>query len=183
MAGRSLLLIALVLLLSGCREEQLSLPVTHAATSDAPRLPVSSTEPADNSSDATSPRIETDASCYSFILLRPRVQRAAAVQARLKQADKMAAGFDPRVVSVDLTGDHANILVLQFPVSWPDTERYALRISSVIEDYLSSTEVQDYLCNSGFSEVRLTAKGLNDQRLHPLWTARVTTEGLLKNGY
>jgi hypothetical protein len=28
--------------------------------------------------------------------------------------------------------------------------------------------------------VKLSLRGLNDQRLHELWTARVTTEGLLK---
>lgn len=174
MAGRLLILSALVLL-SGCRGEQLSLPVTHAAASQ-PTVPI------DPPTKEQPKALATDESCYAFILLRPKDQRAAAVQARLKQADKMAAGFNPGVVSVDLVGDHANILALQFPVAWPDTESYAVRISSLIEAYLSSQDVQDYLCNSGFSEVRLSARGVNDRRIHPIWTARVTTEGLLKNG-
>jgi hypothetical protein len=28
----------------------------------------------------------------------------------------------------------------------------------------------------------LSARGLNDGRIHPIWTARVTSEGLLKVG-
>jgi hypothetical protein len=180
MAGRLLIFSAFVVLLSGCREGQLSLPVTHAAASQ-PAVPIN--PPAREEPLALAPKaLPTDESCYSFILLRPKDQRAAAVQARLKQADKMSAGFNPGVVSVDLVGDHANILALQFPVTWPDTESYAVRISSLIEAYLSSQDVQDYLCNSGFSEVRLSARGVNDRRIHPIWTARVTTEGLLKNG-
>ena len=74
-------------------------------------------------------------SCYSYILLRPRDQRAAAVQARLKKADEMAAAFGSRTVTVDLVGDHANILSLQFPVVWP-AESYSSRVSSVIEGLL-----------------------------------------------
>jgi hypothetical protein len=38
------------------------------------------------------------------------------------------------------------------------------------------------MCNSGFDEVRLSARGLNDRRTHLIWTARITTEGLLKLG-
>jgi hypothetical protein len=53
-------------------------------------------------------------------------------------------------------------------------------VSSIVEDYLTSPDVQDYMCNSGFDEVRLSARGLNDRRIHPIWTARITTEGLLK---
>lgn len=172
MAGRLLIVAPLLLLLTACQQEQLSLPVTHAAAAEAPVSTFASVEV---------PRLGTDESCYSFILLRPKDQRATAVQARLKQADKMAAGFDPRVVSVDLLGDHANILALQFPVAWPDEASYSTRISSLIDDYLSSPDVEDYLCNSGFAEVRLSARGLNDRKIHPIWNARVTAEGLLKD--
>ncbi len=172
MAGKLLIAAPFLLLLTACQQEQLSLPVTHAAAAEAPVATPASVE---------NHRLGTDESCYSFILLRPKDQRATAVQARLKQADKMAAGFDPRVVSVDLLGDHANILALQFPVAWPDEASYSARISSLIDDYLSSPDIEDYLCNSGFAEVRLSARGLNDRKIHPIWTARVTTEGLLKD--
>ena len=97
--------------------------------------------------------------CYSYILLRPKDQRATAVQARLKKADQMAAAFDSRRVTVDLVGDHANILSLQFPVVWPAKLSYSDRVSSVVEDYFASPDVQDYMCNSGFAEVRLSAAG------------------------
>ena len=92
----------------------------------------------------------------------------------------MSAAFSSRIVTVDLLGDHANILSLQFPVAWPANPSYSSRISSVVEDYLSTPEIQDYLCNSGFAEVRLSARGLNDRRIHPIWTARMTSEGLIK---
>jgi hypothetical protein len=176
MAGRTLLppiVTALLLLLTACRQEQLSLPVTHAASAgpqSAMELslhPVSS-EPAPGES------------CYSFILLRPRDQRAVAVQARLTQADKMAAALDSRTFSVDIVGDHANILSLQYPVQWPAPRAYTDQVSAVVEDYFASADVEDYMCISGFAEVRLSAKGVNDHRIHPLWTARVTSEGLLK---
>jgi hypothetical protein len=172
MAGKLLLLAPVLLLLTACQRDELYLPVTHAATVDATTSTPLNRE---------TPRLKTDESCYSFMELRPRDQRATAVQARLKQADKMAAGFDPHVVSVDLVGDHANILTLQFPVKWPEGAPYSERISSVIEEYLSSTDIQDDLCNSGFAEVRLSARGLKDRKIHPLWTARVTVEGLLKD--
>jgi hypothetical protein len=172
MAGKLLIFAPFLLMLTACQREPLSLPVTHAATVS----PTSSTPLA-----PAVPRLKTDESCYSFTLLRPKDQRATAVQARLKQADKMAAGFDPHVVSVDLVGDHANILTFQFPVAWPDGAPYSERISSLIEEYLSSTDIQDNLCNSGFAEVRLSARGLGDRKIHPIWTARVTAEGLLKD--
>jgi hypothetical protein len=38
------------------------------------------------------------------------------------------------------------------------------------------------MCNAGFAEVRLAVRGINDRRLHPIWTARVTSEGLVKDG-
>ena len=49
---------------------------------------------------------------------------------------------------------------------------YLNRIRSVVEDYFATPDVQDYMCNAGFAEVRLSARGMNDRRIHPLWTAR-----------
>jgi hypothetical protein len=92
----------------------------------------------------------------------------------------MEAAFSAQTVTVDLLGDHANILSLQFPVVWP-AEPYTNRVSSVIEDYFASPEIQDYMCNSGFAEVRLSARGRNDRKVHPLWTARITSAGLVKD--
>jgi hypothetical protein len=166
-------------MLTACRQDELSLPITHAAVtqpqSAAPIAPAP--EPV---RFQTGP--EPGASCYSFILLRPKDQRAIAVQARLKQVDEMVAALDSRAITVDLVGDHANILSLQFPVRWPAPPSYPERVSAVVENYFSSPDVEDDLCNSGFDEVRLQARGLNDRRIHPIWTARVTSEGLLKLG-
>jgi hypothetical protein len=173
MAGKLLVLTTLLFMLTACRQEQLSLPVAHAAGTE------------EFHSDVRLPFLEVlrppaGDSCYSFILLRPRDQRATAVQARLKKADQLAAAFNPSKVAVDLMGDHANILSLQFPVAWPAEPAYADRVSSIVEDYLTSPDVEDYLCNSGFDEVRLSARGMNDRRIHPIWTARITTEGLFR---
>ena len=129
----------------------------------------------------TSSSLRPAESCYSYILLRPKDQRATAVQARLRKTDQLAAAFGARKVSVDLLGDHANMLSLTFPVVWPVQQAYSDGISSVVEEYFSSPEVQDYMCNSGFDEVRLSARGQNDRRIHPIWTARVTSEGLVKD--
>lgn len=172
MAGKLLILTTLLLMLTACRQKHLSLPVAHAAGTEEIR------------SEVKRPPHEilgpsASQSCYSFMLLRPRDQRAIAVQARLKKADELASAFHRSKVAVDLVGDHANILSLQFPVR-PDDPAYADRVSSVVEEYLSSPDVEDYMCNSGFDEVRLSARSLNDRRIHPLWTARITTEGLLK---
>jgi hypothetical protein len=173
MAGKLLVLTTLLFLLTACRQEQLSLPVAHAAGTEEfhsdVRLPFQEVL-----------RPPASDSCYSFILLRPRDQRATAVQARLKKADQLAAAFNPSKVAVDLMGDHANILSLQFPVAWPAEPAYADRVSTIVEDYLTSPDVEDYLCNSGFDQVRLSARGLNDRRVHPIWTARITTEGLFR---
>jgi hypothetical protein len=176
MAGRrTLALTALLWMLTACRQEQLSLPVTHAAVAQL-QSPVSTAPPPQPSQAGPEP----GSSCYSFTLLRPKDQRAVAVQARLKQADVMMATLDSRVIRVNLVGDHANILSLQFPVRWPAPPNYADRVSAVVEHYFSSPDVEDDLCNSGFDQVRLQAWGLNDRRIHPIWTARVTSEGLLK---
>jgi hypothetical protein len=178
MAGRrTLALTALLWMLTACRQEQLSLPVTHAAVAQL-QSPVSTAPPPQPSQAG----LEPGSSCYSFTLLRPKDQRAVAVQARLKQADVMMATLDSRVIRVNLVGDHANILSLQFPVRWPAPPNYADRVSAVVEHYFSSPDVEDDLCNSGFDQVRLQAWGLNDRRIHPIWTARVTSEGLLKLG-
>jgi hypothetical protein len=177
MAGRTLALTALLWMLTACRQEQLSLPVTHAAVAQ-PQSPVATAPPPQPSQAGPEP----GSSCYSFTLLRPKDQRAVAVQARLKQADVMMAALDSRVIRVNLVGDHANILSLQFPVRWPAPPNYADRVSAVVEHYFSSPDVEDDLCNSGFDQVRLQAWGLNDRRIHPIWTARVTSEGLLKLG-
>lgn len=174
MASKLLVLTPLLFLLTACHQEQLSLPVAHAAGSeefhaDVPRP----------SQETMQPTISEN--CYAYILLRPKDQRAIAVQARLKKADLLAAAFNSARVTVDLLGDHANILSLQFPVVWPAQPALSARVSSIVEDYLTSPDVEDYMCNSGFSEVRLAARGLNDHRVHPIWTARITTEGLLKS--
>jgi hypothetical protein len=174
MAGRTLALTALLWMLTACRQEQLSLPITHAAVSE-PQPPA-----AIATSSTAGP--EPGSSCYAFTLLRPKDQRAVAVQARLKQADAMVAALDSRVITVNLVGDHANILSLQFPVRWPAPPSYSDRVSAVVEKYFSSPDVEDDLCNSGFDQVRLQAWGLSDRRIHPIWTARVTSEGLLKLG-
>jgi hypothetical protein len=119
-------------------------------------------------------------SCYAFMLRRPASQRAEAVQARLRHADRMTEAFDPSLLTVDVLGDHANILSLEFPVVWPDKLGYVSRVSSVVDGYFSSPDIKDYLCQSGFAEVRLSARGLNDEQSHPIWKAQVTTAGLLK---
>jgi hypothetical protein len=174
MAAKSVALTTLLFLLTACRQQQLSLPVTHAAMSQgsnsvARRSAQEDYQPAPSQS------------CYSYILLRPKDQRATAVQARLRKTDQLAAAFGARRVTVDLLGDHANILSLTFPVVWPVQQAYFDGISSVVDEYFSSPEVQDYMCNSGFDEVRLSARGQNDRRIHPIWTARVTSEGLVKD--
>jgi hypothetical protein len=174
MSGKTLALSALLWMLTACRQEQLSLPVTHAAVS----------QPQSTIAIAPAPNpfsLEPGASCYKFILLRPKDQRATAVQVRLKQADRMVAALQ-RTITVDLVGDHANILSLQFPMRWPSPPSLADHVSTIVENYFSSPEVEDDFCNSGFAEVRLSARGLNDGRIHPIWTARVTSEGLLKLG-
>jgi hypothetical protein len=117
--------------------------------------------------------------CYSFTRRRPKDQRASAVQARLEQADRMVAAFEPDLLTVDLVGDHANILSLEFSVAWPDQSRVS-QVSSVVEEYFAAVDIEDYICGAGFAEVRLSARSVADQRLYSIWSARVTSEGLLK---
>jgi hypothetical protein len=176
MAGRLLLLTPLLFMLTSCQQEQLSLPVTHAASTEETRSEIHQppVEPVDQP-----PPIKN---CYAYILRRPKGQRATAVQARLKKADLMTAAFSAGTLTVDLLGDHANILSLQFPVVWPYQSSYLNRIRSVVEDYFATPDIQDYMCNAGFAEVRLAVRGINDGRIHPVWKARVTSEGLVKDG-
>jgi hypothetical protein len=184
MESKFLALTSLLFLLTGCGEQQLALPVTHAAVSpSAQELPPAAELPPPQELQAATAVIYEPApreTCYSYMRRRPKSQRATAVQARLRKTDQMTAAFGSRIVTVDLLGDHANILSLQFPLARRADPAYSGRISSVIEDYLTTPEIQDYLCNSGFAEVRLSARGLNDGRIHPLWAARITSEGLVK---
>ncbi len=173
LSGRLLTLITLSFLLTGCRQDQLTLPVTHAAVEQAqPQTAIRRTPQPGG--------LAPGSSCFAFIPLRPKEQRADAVQERLRQADEMSAALDSKTVTVDLTGDHANVLSLEFPVKWPAPPFYTQRVSEIVEHYFSTSEVEDNLCNAGFAAVKLSLRGLNDRRLHHLWTARVTTEGLLK---
>jgi hypothetical protein len=172
LSGR-LTLTTLLILLTGCQQDQLTLPVTHAATT----VP----QPEQATTRAAQPGdLKPGSSCFAFIPLRPAAQRADAVQERLRQTDEMSAALDSKTVTVDLIGDHANVLSLEFPVNWPASPAYAQRVSAIVERYFSAAEVEDNLCNAGFAAVKLSLRGLNDQQLHHLWTARVTTEGLLK---
>lgn len=202
MFGKLWVLAPLLLLLTACRQEQL-LPVAHAASEDeqiqqqkAPELallthpapsvqpiPAVPLAPAAKHRSRRSPRPirypGLHDSCYAYMLMRPQVQRASAVQARLSKADAIETAFGAQDMDVDLVGDHANIMSLQFPATWP-AYAYANRVSSVIEDYFSNPDILDYMCNAGFAEVRLSARGLNDGKMHLLWTAKITAEGLIK---
>jgi hypothetical protein len=191
MAFKVLALITLLSLLTACREEQRSLPIVDAAGSG---LQATSQNPSnsDTPSPMRAPRFDMrrianeiyehapPQYCYSFVLRRPRSQRASAVQARLEQADRMTAAFEPDLLTVDLIGDHANVLSLEVPVVWP-AQSYVGRVSSVVEDYFASVDIEDDMCIAGFAEVRLSARDVIDQRIHPIWKARVTSEGLLKS--
>jgi hypothetical protein len=183
MSGKTLALGALLwMMVTPHRQERLSLPITRATVSQAQPITVSQPQPI--TPIATTPEpvsLEPGTSCYKFILLRPTDQRATAVQVRLNQADAMVAALK-RTITVDLLGDHANILSLQLPMRWPAPPSVADHVSTIVENYFSSPDVEDDLCNAGFAEVRLSARGLNDGRIHPIWTARVTSEGLLKLG-
>src|SRR5271156_1580041 len=134
MAGQALALAVLLSLVSACRQEELSLPVAHAAgTQTQSGADGSSNLDASlsrSSSSGTMQRMAEEISlpgdsCYRFMLERPRDQRATAVQARLKQFDQMAAALDSHTFTVNLVGDHANILSLQFPIVWPASRAYA----------------------------------------------------------
>lgn len=189
MAVKLFALSALLCTLTACGESQRSLPVIQAAV-------LASQNTAQTRNEARSPRqlfsrqLESPSDllekkvpkqlCSPFIFKRPRSQRADAVQARLQQADRMTAAFDEELLTVDLIGDHANILSLEIPVAGAAEPSYVNRVSAVVEDYFSSADVQDYLCNSGFAEVRLSARGLDDGKLKPVWNAQVTSEGLIK---
>jgi hypothetical protein len=173
-------------MLTACGESQPSLPVIHAAVSmpqtthpSKARIPDPQHFFQSFTMDEIDKRVPKQL-CYPFIQKRPRSQRADAVQVRLQQADRMTAAFDANLLTVDLIGDHANILSLEFPFVWPDEESYADRVSSVVENYFSSPDTEDFMCNSGFAEVRLSAKDINDGQIHSIWKAQVTSEGLVK---
>jgi hypothetical protein len=175
--------------LTACRDKQ-TLPIVHAASGSlqaagqkqsSPDIYGPSHKPGIDMRQITDELYKNAAPqyCYSFTRRRPRDQRASAVQARLEQADRMVAAFDPDLLTVDLIGDHANILSLEFPVAWPDQSRVS-QVSSVVEEYFAAVDIEDYLCGAGFAEVRLSARSVADQRLHSIWSARVTSEGLLR---
>lgn len=191
MVFKGFAIITLLSMLTACREEQRSLSIIRAASSSMEATgqkrsnsdtPGSLQEPRIGMRRVTAEIYENAPPqyCYSFILKRPREQRASAVQARLEQADRMTAAFDPDLLTVDLIGDHANVLSLEFPVVWP-AQSYVSHVSSIVEQYFASVDIEDYMCGAGFAEVRLSARGLISQRLHQIWTARVTSEGLLKS--
>jgi hypothetical protein len=184
MESKYFVLTILLFLLSGCSQQQLTIPVTHAAVSPSADLPPPRVEPSPPAitSPMTDLTYETTPrrTCYSYVLQRPKDQQATAVQARLRKADQMTEAFGSHLVTVDLLGDHVNILSLQFPAAKNANPAYARLVSSVVEDYLTAPSIQDYLCAAGFSEVRLSERSANDGRVHPLWTARITTDGLVK---
>jgi hypothetical protein len=192
MAGRIIVVAALLVILTTFHQDPPAPHRIHAATRLAIDTEMNSSaleavrpEPQLNSAlqDITAEFDKPIAqSCSAFMLRRPASQRADAVQARLRHADRMTSAFDPNLLTVDILGDHANILSLEFPVVWPDKLGEVSQVSSVVDDYFSSPAIKDYLCQSGFAEVRLSARGLNDERSHPVWRAQVTTEGLMKLG-
>jgi hypothetical protein len=189
MAVKLLLFPVLLFTLVACRESQRSLPVIQAAVSasqnaghykdDVPK-PRQLSSRLLRSPSAILDEKAPGQPCYPFLLKRPRSQRAEAVQARLMQADRMNAAFDPDLLTVDLLGDHANILSVELPSVWPAEPFYIDRVSAVVEDYLSSADILDYLCNAGFAEVRLSTRRLSDGKTDPVWKAQVTSEGLVK---
>ncbi len=88
MTGKFLVLTPLLFMLTSCQQEQLSLPVTHAASTEEVRSEIQRSPVETGRQDPPSKN------CYAYILLRPRDQRAEAVQARLKKADLLSAAFD-----------------------------------------------------------------------------------------
>jgi hypothetical protein len=188
MESKFFTLTSLLFLLGGCGQQQLTLPVTHAAVSPSADLnppelelpPPARVEPGPLQA-ATDTIYETTPSktCYSYMLERPKDQQAVAVQARLRKADQMSEAFGSHLVSVDLLGDHVNVLSLQLPAVRTASSTFLRQVSSVVEDYLTEPSIQDYLCDAGFAEVRLSERSSNDGRMHPLWTARITTDGLV----
>jgi hypothetical protein len=193
MASKIIVFTSLLVILTVCRPNQYLVPPGNAATGTTIKLPDENSSelkvagsglhsrPESGSVSDQIHRPAREKSCYDFLRLRPREQRERAVQARLKQADRMTAAFEP-LLTVDLLGDHANILYLQFPAIWLNMPDYVRRASAVVDDYFSSSDIEDYLCQSGFAEVRLAARGLNDRRSHLIWRAQVTSEGLLRTG-
>src|ERR1700722_19892050 len=176
MVFKGFAILTLLSMLTACREEQRSLSIIPAASSSMEATSQKRSN-SDTPGSLQEPRIDmrrvTDEIyenappqyCYSFILKRPREQRASAVQARLEQADRMTAAFDPDLLTVDLIGDHANVLSLEFSVVWP-AQSYVSHVSSIIEEYFASADIQDYMCNAGFAEVRLSSRDVTNQQIH-----------------
>ena len=125
-------------MLTACRQEQLSLPVTHAAVSQPQSATAIAPAPPQPSQAGPSPA----RAVIPLSFCGPKTSARVAVQARLKQADAMVAALDSRTIRVDLVGDHANILSLQFPVRWPAPPSYSDRVSAVVENYFSSPDVR-----------------------------------------
>src|SRR5260370_3822237 len=148
MAFKVLAVITLLSLSTACREEQSSLAIVAAAGSG---LQVTSQNQSNSGtpSPMRAPRFDMrrianeiyehapPQYCYSYVLRRPRSQRASAVQARLEQADRMTAAFEPDLLTVDLIGDHANVLSLEVPVFWP-AQSYVRPVRSVSVESLAS---------------------------------------------
>jgi hypothetical protein len=76
----------------------------------------------------------------------------------------MTAALDPDLLTVDSIGDHANILSLEFPVVWA-AESFVSQVSSIVEDYFASVDIEDKICNAGFAEVRLSTRSMMDRRI------------------
>jgi hypothetical protein len=191
MARRSMVFAACLVALCGCQQPPDAVLASHRTDPQIEHVDASPALPkalapakAVASAPLTVPQadpalLNSAVDCYLFTRRKRAAQRANAVQERLRQADRMSAALDPKIITVDLTGDHANILSLQFSVEWPDSDGYASHVRSIIERYFSSAEVADSTCDAGFSRVELSARGINDHRIHSIWTAQFTNEGLL----
>jgi hypothetical protein len=103
-----------------------------------------------------------------------------AVQVRLRHADRVTAAFNQKLPTVDIPGDRADILSLEFPVEWPATPAYVRRVSTVVDNYFPARDIKDHVCQSEFAEVTLSSGGMNDKKSLPVWRAEVTTNGLVK---
>jgi hypothetical protein len=56
----------------------------------------------------------------------------------LEQADRMTLAFDPDLLTVDLIGEHANVLSL---VVWP-AQSYVSHVSSIVGEYSASADTK-----------------------------------------
>lgn len=196
MSKRIVLVPLFLCLLTACRQDQLSLPVAHADEAVSVAAPKSVAAPSFKTDSAETPHRHSHRkgphakdllfsgrpgdSCYALMARRPKGQREVAVQARLAKFDHIVEALESPNFTVELEGDHANTLSLEFPIAWPALQAYSDKVSAVVDEYFAVPAVRDYLCGSGFYEVKLTARGTNDGLVHPIWTAKVTSEGLTK---